>query len=87
MPLYIVAYVYTDLLDYSGPLAGLRALFGWQGPPTTGSRPFAPRGAPPGCWRWCLPYVYLLARALLEQSVSLIHQPSARLHPLAGFRP
>ena len=33
MPSYIVAYVYTDLLDYSGPLqAGLRALFGWQGP-------------------------------------------------------
>ncbi len=31
MPAYVVAYVYTDLLDYSGALqTGLRDFFGWQ---------------------------------------------------------
>ncbi len=31
MPAYLVAYVYTDLLDYAGPLQRqLRHWFGWQ---------------------------------------------------------
>lgn len=31
MPAYIVAYVYTDLLDYAGPVQrGLRLLFDWR---------------------------------------------------------
>ncbi|HGY0993446.1 TPA: ABC transporter permease [Aeromonas salmonicida subsp. pectinolytica] len=90
MPSYIVAYVYTDLLDYSGPLqAGLRTLFEW-------SRPVdywfpAIRSLGGAAWVLALvlfPYVYLLARAsFLEQSVSLIH--SSRLlgcTPWQSFR-
>lgn len=31
MPAYLTAYLYTDLLDYAGPLQGLlRAVFGWH---------------------------------------------------------
>ncbi len=31
VPAYIVAYTYTDFLEYAGPVQGaLRALFGWQ---------------------------------------------------------
>ncbi len=32
MPAYVVAYAYTDFLQFSGPLqVGLRETFGWQG--------------------------------------------------------
>ena len=31
MPAYLIAYAYTDFLEYSGPLqSGLRQIFGWQ---------------------------------------------------------
>ncbi|MEH8227478.1 iron ABC transporter permease [Aeromonas veronii] len=90
MPSYIVAYVYTDLLDYSGPLqAGLRALFGWNSPADYWFP--AVRSLGGGAWVLALvlfPYVYLLTRAsFLEQSVSLIH--SSRLlgcTPWQSFR-
>lgn len=76
MPSYIVAYVYTDLLDYSGPLqAGLRALFGWHSPADYWFPAIRSLGG--AAWVLALvlfPYVYLLTRAsFLEQSVSLIH--------------
>ena len=33
MPTYLIAYVYTDLLDYAGPIQiALREWFGWQSP-------------------------------------------------------
>ncbi|MCX9113914.1 iron ABC transporter permease [Aeromonas veronii] len=90
MPSYIVAYVYTDLLDYSGPLqAGLRALFGWISPADYWFPAIRSLGG--AAWVLALvlfPYVYLLARAsFLEQSVSLIH--SSRLlgcTPWQSFR-
>ncbi|MFM5509924.1 ABC transporter permease [Aeromonas rivipollensis] len=90
MPSYIVAYVYTDLLDYSGPLqAGLRSLFDWQGPTDYWFPAIRSLGG--AAWVLALvlfPYVYLLARAsFLEQSVSLIH--SSRLlgcTPWQSFR-
>ncbi|MFM5551736.1 ABC transporter permease [Aeromonas veronii] len=90
MPSYIVAYVYTDLLDYSGPLqAGLRALFGWNSPADYWFPAIRSLGG--AAWVLALvlfPYVYLLARAsFLEQSVSLIH--SSRLlgcTPWQSFR-
>ncbi|MNH56233.1 Sulfate transport system permease protein CysW [compost metagenome] len=90
MPSYIVAYVYTDLLDYSGPLqAGLRALFDWQSPTDYWFPAIRSLGG--AAWVLALvlfPYVYLLARAsFLEQSVSLIH--SSRLlgcTPWQSFR-
>ncbi|MGL6400403.1 ABC transporter permease [Aeromonas veronii] len=90
MPSYIVAYVYTDLLDYSGPLqAELRALFSWNSPADY----WFPAIRSLGGASWVLalvlfPYVYLLTRAsFLEQSVSLIH--SSRLlgcTPWQSFR-
>jgi iron(III) transport system permease protein len=90
MPSYIVAYVYTDLLDYSGPLqAGLRALFDWQTPADYWFPAIRSLGG--AAWVLALvlfPYVYLLTRAsFLEQSVSLIH--SSRLlgcTPWQSFR-
>jgi iron(III) transport system permease protein len=90
MPSYIVAYVYTDLLDYSGPLqAGLRALFGWNSPVDYWFPAIRSLGG--AAWVLALvlfPYVYLLTRAsFLEQSVSLIH--SSRLlgcTPWQSFR-
>ncbi|WP_111806078.1 ABC transporter permease [Aeromonas allosaccharophila] len=90
MPSYIVAYVYTDLLDYSGPLqAGLRALFGWNTPADYWFPAIRSLGG--AAWVLALvlfPYVYLLTRAsFLEQSVSLIH--SSRLlgcTPWQSFR-
>ncbi|WP_421341355.1 ABC transporter permease [Aeromonas veronii] len=90
MPSYIVAYVYTDLLDYSGPLqAGLRALFSWNSPADYWFPAIRSLGA--AAWVLALvlfPYVYLLTRAsFLEQSVSLIH--SSRLlgcTPWQSFR-
>ncbi|WP_429226290.1 ABC transporter permease [Aeromonas veronii] len=90
MPSYIVAYVYTDLLDYSGPLqAGLRALFGWNSPADYWFPVIRSLGG--AAWVLALvlfPYVYLLTRAsFLEQSVSLIH--SSRLlgcTPWQSFR-
>ncbi|MBL0590703.1 ABC transporter permease [Aeromonas veronii] len=90
MPSYIIAYVYTDLLDYSGPLqAGLRTLFGWNSPADYWFPAIRSLGG--AAWVLALvlfPYVYLLTRAsFLEQSVSLIH--SSRLlgcTPWQSFR-
>lgn len=87
MPSYIVAYVYTDLLDYSGPIqSSLRNLFAWQSPNDYWF--FAIRSLGGAAWVLALvlfPYVYLLARAsFLEQSVSLIH--SSRLLGCSPWR-
>ncbi|MGE6649443.1 ABC transporter permease [Shewanella colwelliana] len=76
MPAYVVAYVYTDLLDYAGPIQrGLRYLFGWQSPQDY----FFPdvrtlAGASVMLALVLFPYIYLLARtAFMEQSSSLQH--------------
>lgn len=77
MPAYVLAYAYTDALQYSGPLqVGLRALTGAQGAlwPDVRSLPGAI-----ALFIVCLyPYVYLLARtALAEQAGPLME--AARL--------
>ncbi|WP_232214511.1 ABC transporter permease [Rubidibacter lacunae] len=70
-PAYILAYAYTVMLDFFGPVqTGLRSVFGWQG--------FADYWFPNVQSLWgaiamlilvLYPYVYLLARvAFLEQS-------------------
>lgn len=70
-PAYILAYTYTDFLDYAGPVqSGLRSLFGW--------RSFQDYWFPNVRSLWgaiamltlvLYPYVYLLARsAFLSQS-------------------
>ncbi|MEC9347871.1 MAG: iron ABC transporter permease [Pseudomonadota bacterium] len=70
-PSYIVAFVYTDFLDYTGPVqSGLRALFGWRNAldydfPAIRTLP----GAIVVLVLVLYPYVYLLARtAFLAQS-------------------
>ncbi|MCM5681296.1 iron ABC transporter permease [Schlegelella sp. S2-27] len=77
MPAYVMAYAYTDFLQYSGPLQStLRALTGAQGALLPDVRSLG--GAVP-MFIFCLyPYVYLLARAALsERGVHLME--AARL--------
>ncbi|MEJ7931148.1 iron ABC transporter permease [Ramlibacter sp. AN1015] len=77
IPAYVVAYAYTDFLQFSGPLqSGLRAAFGREG------RVFPEvRSLPGAAWVFVFslyPYVYLLARAALaERAVHLME--AARL--------
>ena len=77
MPAYVVAYAYTDFLQFSGSLqVSLREFFGWRGALWPDVR---------SVWGAALvftvslyPYVYLLARtALLERVASLME--AARL--------
>ncbi len=77
MPAYVVAYAYTDFLQFSGPLqVGLRETFGLQGRllPEV-------RSTPGAVWVFTFtlyPYVYLLARtALAERAAQLME--AARL--------
>lgn len=73
-PAYVMAYVYTDFLQFSGPLQGaLRAAFGWK----VGEYwfpDFRSLGGAAFVLAFVLyPYVYLLARAaFLEQSSSAL---------------
>jgi iron(III) transport system permease protein len=77
MPAYVVAYAYTDFLQFSGPLQnGLRETFGWRG------RVFPEiRNTAGAVWVFTFslyPYVYLLARtALTERAAQLME--AARL--------
>lgn len=74
VPAYVIAYVYTSLLDYAGPVQGaLRDWFGWN----SAADYWFPQirtleGATLMIGLVVYPYVYLLARAaFLEQSPSL----------------
>jgi iron(III) transport system permease protein len=71
-PAYILAYVYTDLLDYYGPVqTQLRNAFGWENAQAYWFPEIrSPGGAIAMLVLVLYPYVYLLARvAFLEQSV------------------
>lgn len=75
VPAYVIAYVYTDLLEYAGPLQGaLREFFGWA----TKRDYWFPeiRSLGGAIWMMILvlyPYVYLLSRAaFLEQSTCVL---------------
>jgi iron(III) transport system permease protein len=75
MPAYVVAYTYTGLLDYSGPVQGaLRALFGWSSAREYWFFEIRSLGGAIGVMAMVLyPYVYMLARAaFLEQSVCVL---------------
>jgi iron(III) transport system permease protein len=73
MPAYVIAYAYTDALQFAGPVQSwLRAAFGWA----AGDYWFPEIRSLPGAAAMFVavlyPYVYLLARgAFLEQSPSL----------------
>jgi iron(III) transport system permease protein len=75
LPAYVIAYVYTDILEYAGPVqALLRDLFGW----TTKRDYWFPEirslgGAISMMTLVLYPYVYLLSRAaFMEQSVCVL---------------
>ncbi len=77
MPAYVLAYAWTDALQFSGPLqTGLRSAFGWQGALWPDVRSL---GGAVLLFVLCLyPYVYLLARtALGERAVAMME--AARL--------
>jgi iron(III) transport system permease protein len=80
VPAYVIAYIYTDLLEFAGPVQGaLRAAFGW----TLANEYWFPsiRSLPGAITMMVLvlyPYVYLLARAaFLEQSASVVEAARA----------
>jgi iron(III) transport system permease protein len=75
MPAYVIAYVYTDILEYAGPVQGLlRDTFGWN----TKREYWFPEirslgGAVSMMTLVLYPYVYLLSRAaFMEQSVCVL---------------
>lgn len=75
MPGYVVAYVYTDLLEYAGPLqTGLRAIFGWELKSDYWFPAIRTEGGAIIMLTLVLyPYVYLLTRAaFLQQSVCVL---------------
>ncbi len=73
MPAYVIAYAYTDLLQFAGPVqSALRAAFGWSAGDYWFPDVRSVGGA--GAMFICVlyPYVYLLARvAFIEQSSRL----------------
>jgi iron(III) transport system permease protein len=70
MPAYVVAYAYTDFLQFSGPVqTALRAAFGWQARDYWFPQIRSVGGAGILFAMVLYPYVYLLARnAFLERS-------------------
>ena len=74
VPTYVIAYAYTDFLQFAGPLQSvLRELFGWQHGDYYFPNVRSLGGAATLITVVLYPYVYLLARAsFLEQSVCVL---------------
>lgn len=75
MPAYVVAYVYTDLMEYAGPFqTALRALFGWKLKSEYWFPDIRTAGGAIAMLSLVLyPYVYMLTRAsFLQQSVCVL---------------
>lgn len=74
MPAYLMAYTYTDLLEYSGPLqSALREWFGWSKRDYYFPEIRSLGGAILMMGFVLYPYVYLLSRAgFIEQSIGLL---------------
>ena len=75
MPAYVIAYTYTDFLEYAGPVQReLRALFGWTSPHDYWFPDIRTLGG--AIWMMVLvlyPYVYALARAaFIEHSLCVL---------------
>ena len=87
MPAYLVAYLYTDLFDYAGPVQRyLRELFGWNSPADYwffDIRTLAGAGIVISLVLY--PYVYMLARTAFEQQDQNLHRAS-RLLGLTPFQ-
>ncbi|MBE9113477.1 iron ABC transporter permease [Nodosilinea sp. LEGE 07298] len=89
-PTYILAYVYTDTLEYFGPVqTALRGLFGWQRATDYWFPNIRSVGGAILLFSLTLyPYVYLLARvAFLEQSTATLEASrSLGCDPWRSFR-
>ncbi|QOL27198.1 iron ABC transporter permease [Thalassotalea sp. LPB0316] len=68
MPAYLIAYLYTDLFDYAGPVQRfLRTVFGWQSPNDYWFFDLRTLGGASVIIALVLfPYVYMLTRTALE---------------------
>lgn len=74
IPAYVIAYIYTDLLEYAGPVqSGLRELFGWSSARDYSFPEIRSLGGAVLMLSLVLyPYVYLLTRSsFLEQSINI----------------
>ena len=72
IPAYIIAYAYTDFLEYSGPVqSGLRAIFGWQNAQHYWFFDIRSLGGAMVMMGLVLyPYVYLMVRTALRHTSS-----------------
>ena len=86
MPAYVMAYAYTDWLDYAGPVqSALRSAFGWSRGDYWFPDVRSVGGAAVMFVAVLYPYVYLLARtAFIERPASLLE--AARTLGTAGSR-
>ena len=85
MPAYVVAYAYTDFLQYSGPAqTALRALTGWQGRMLPEVRSLG--GAVLVFVVTLYPYVYLLVRAALAERAAHLMEAARMLGAPLGRR-
>ena len=85
-PAYVVAYVYTDLLEYAGPVqTALRAIGGWQGEVLPPVRSLG--GAALVLSLVLYPYVYLLARAAFASQAGQLFEAARTLNasPRSAF--
>ena len=74
IPAYVIAYIYTDLLEFAGPVqSGLREFFGWSSARDYSFPEIRSLGGAVLMLSLVLyPYVYLLARSsFLEQSINI----------------
>ncbi|MGB1310565.1 MAG: ABC transporter permease [Leucothrix sp.] len=88
IPAYIVAYTYTGLLDFSGPVQGqLREWFGWGYGDYWFPEVRTLAGAICMLSLVLYPYVYMMTRAaFLEQSISVLEASrTLGASPLSGF--
>ncbi|MEH6576770.1 MAG: iron ABC transporter permease [Amphritea sp.] len=89
VPAYVIAYVYTDLLEYSGPIQiALREMFGWQSARDYWFPDIRTLGGAILMMAMVLyPYIYLLARAAFLEQSTTIHDASRTLGctPLQSF--
>lgn len=76
IPAYISAYIYTDALDYAGPIqSSLRALFDWQSPSDYWFIDIRSRwGASLMLGLALYPYIFLLLRNTFQQSSESLSQ-------------
>lgn len=88
IPAYIIAYTYTGLLDFSGPIQGqIRSLFDWGYGDYWFPEVRSLTGATCMLSLVLYPYVYMMSRAaFLEQSVSVLEASrTLGYSPLGGF--